>query len=116
MSAEYYLNKGFTPLTQSAAINTVNTISVWVPKAGHSVVITNLFLASDPGGSFTFYWDNGNNAIATYVLNGSASIMPSIGAWASTVSGGRIFLKATAAQSTGGVVNLTGFEIPTSAI
>lgn len=117
MSAtEFYLNKGFTPLTQTAVLNTTNTISVWVSKAGHRVAITNLAFSSDPVGTLTFYWDNGNNAIATYHLFGSVSLTPSIGCWDSTVSGGRIFARASAAQSTGGFINLTGFEIPVTAV
>lgn len=116
MSTEYYLNKGFTALNKSVVISGVGTISVWTPKTGHRVVVTALSVSANPAGTIAFYFDNGDDRIATYNLAASSNISPFIGAWESTVTSGRIFAKLSASQTDGTVVNLTGFEIPTSQI
>lgn len=117
MSHEYYLNKGFTPLTKSVVLSGAGTHSVWIPKSGYRVAVTSLYISSrDVAGTLAFYYDNGNNRIAMYDLAASANVNPVIGGWESTVSGGRIFATKAAIQTDGIFINLTGFEIPTSAI
>lgn len=117
MSTNFYLDKGFTPLAKSVVLSGGGTASVWIPKTGHRVVVTSLFVSSiDTAGTLFFYYDNGNDKIAGYNMAASGSIAPIIGGWESTVSGGRIFVNKTAIQTDGIFINLTGFEIPTSSV
>lgn len=114
---EHYLKQGHTPLVKSGVLSGAGTHSVWIPKAGYRVVVTSLDISSiDAAGTIAFYFDNGNDRIATYALNASATISPVIGGWESTVAGGRIFANRSAIQTNGIAINLTGFEIPISAI
>lgn len=118
MSAhEFYLDKGFTPLSKSVVMSGGGTHSVWIPKAGHRVVVTSAYISSvDVAGTIAFYFDNGNDRIAQYAIAASAAIAPVIGGWESTVTSGRIFANKAAIQTDGLSINLTGFEIPTSGI
>ncbi len=113
----YYLNKGFTPLAKSVVLSGAGTHSVWIPKAGHRVSITSVYISSiDAAGTLAFYFDNGNDRIAQYSLAASAQVQPVIGGWDSTVSSGRIFAVKSAIQTDGISINLTGFEIPIAAV
>ena len=116
MSAtDHFLGKGFTRITKSVVLSGAGTHSVWIPKAGHRVIVTDLFVSSiDVAGTLAFYFDNGNNRIAQYNLTASGSVSPNIGAWESTVVTGRIFAVKNAIQTDGISINLEGFEIPSS--
>lgn len=117
MISEYYLHKGFTLIPRSVVLSGAGTHSVWIPKAGHRVIITSVFISSlDVGGTIAFYFDNGNDRIAQYNIAASGSVSPVIGGWESTVSGGRIFANKNAIQTDGISINLTGFEIPISTV
>ena len=117
MIQTFYLEKGYTPLNKSVQLTAGGTHSVWIPKAGHKVIVTSLYISSiDVAGTIAFYYDNGNDKIAMYAIAASGSVSPVIGGWESTVSGGRIFATKTAIQTDGIFINLTGFEIPQSAI
>ena len=115
-STNYYLTKGFSCLVKSVVVSGTDTMSVWVPKVGHRVVVTSVAISSNPATTIAFYFDNGNDKIAGYNLGASSNISPVIGAWESTVAGGRIFSKQAASQTDGTQINLTGFEIPVSAV
>lgn len=117
MSAtDYFLNKGFTPINKSVVLSGTGTATVWAPLSGYRVIVTALSVSSNPAGTIAFYFDGENSKIAGYNLAASSNISPEIGCWESTVSGGRIFAKLSASQTDGTQINLTGFEIPTSAI
>lgn len=116
MATEYFLNKGFSPINKTIVISGTGTASVWTPKTGHRVIVTALSISSNPAATIAFYFDNGDDKIAGWNLGASSTIAPVIGAWESTVSGGRIFAKLSASQTDGTQVNLTGFEIPTSQV
>lgn len=113
MSAiNYYLSKGYTPLTKSSVISGLGTISLWIPPSDKRVVLTNLSIASNLAGTIAFYFDNGDDRIAAFSLSASTSFAPQIGAWESTVVGGRIFAKiGTASASDAWFVNCTGIEL-----
>lgn len=118
MSAtEFYLSRGHTFLNKSAVLSGGGTNSVWIPKAGHRVAVTSIGITSiDAAGTIAFYYDNGNDRIAMYHLAASASLMPIIGAWESTVAAGRIFAVKSAIQTDGIQINLGGFEIPVTSV
>lgn len=110
---EFYLEKGFRLLSKSVVLTNGGTHSVWIPKAGHRVIVTSLQVTSlDVAGTVAFYFDNGNDKIAMYFLAASGSINPVISGWESTVSGGRIFANKVSNQTDGLQINLGGFEIP----
>lgn len=112
MSAiEFYLEKGYTPINKSVIISGPNTISVWTPITGKRVVLTNMSISANLTGTIAFYFDNGNNRIATYSLSASSTIAPVIGCIESTVVSGAIFARTLPNASDGYYVNLTGFEI-----
>ena len=113
MSAiNFYLSKGYTPLTKSIIVSGLNTIAVWVPPSDKRVVVTDMSLSSNLAGTIAFYFDNGNDRIATYSLGASASFAPQIGAWESTVVGGNIFARiGTTSASDAWFVNVTGVEL-----
>lgn len=114
---DFYLNKGYTLLNKSVVLSGAGTHSVWIPKAGHRVVVTSLGITSiDGAGTIAFYFDNGNDRIAMYALAASANIQPIIAGWESTVAAGRIFAVKNAIQTDGIQINLGGFEIPVTSV
>lgn len=116
MSAiEFYLNKGFTPLNKSTVLSGTGTQSIWTPVAGRTVTVTNVSVSTSLAGTIAFYFED-SSKIAEFVLTGSATIAPNIGAWVSTVVSGNIFAKLVAGATDGVRVNLTGFEIPASSV
>lgn len=118
MSAiEFYLKRGLSPMSKTVAISGVDTISVWVPLTGKEVVVTDLTLSTNVGGTIAFYFDNTTSQkIAEYHLAGSGSFSPVIGAWESTTVSGRIFARVGTSGTNSWNVNMTGFEIPTGTI
>lgn len=113
MSAiNHYLDKGYTPQVRSIIISGLGTITLWAPASDKTVTITDVSIASNLAGTIAFYFDNENDRIASYSLGSSVSFSPSIGAWHSTVVGGRIFAKiGTASASDAWFVNATGVEL-----
>lgn len=112
MSAlNFYLSKGYTPLSKSVVISGPNTITIWTPPSDKRVVITDLSIATNVNGTIAFYFDNGNDRIASFSLSASASLAPQIGAWESTVVGGLIFARTLGNASDGWYVNVTGVEL-----
>lgn len=108
----FYLSKGYTPLTKSIVISGLSTITVWTPPSDKRVVVTDLSLASNLAGTIAFYFDNGDDRIAAFSLSASTSFSPVIGAWESTVVGGRVFARiGTASASDAWFVNATGVEL-----
>ena len=115
--SDFYLSAGRSLIQKSVVLSGAGTHSVWIPKAGHRVVVTDVHVSSiDVAGTLAFYFDNGNSRIAQYALAASGSIAPVIGGWESTVASGRIFANKNAIQTDGISINLEGFEIPISAI
>ena len=100
-------------MTKSVVLTAAGTHSVWIPKSGHRVVVTNVGITSiDAAGTLAFYFDNGNDRIAMYALNASAGIVPGVVHWDSTVVAGRIFANKSAIITDGIQISLGGFEIP----
>lgn len=98
-------------MNKTTAINGANTISVWTPLTGNRVIVTDVSIASNIGGTIAFYFDNTTgNKIAEFMLGASVTVSPTIGAWESTTVSGSIFARVGASATNGCVVNLTGFE------
>lgn len=115
MSAiEFFLNKGFTTMNKSVAIDGLNTIAVWTPVAGNRVYVTDVSVAfAAVGGTIAFYFDTTTAyKIAEFGAAGSVTISPAIGGWESTVVSGAIFARVSNSATNGCRVNLTGFELP----
>lgn len=114
MSAfEAYLNRGYTPVNKTVAVNGADTIAVWTPTTSTRVVVTNLAVARNLAGTFAFYWGNlAGSKVAEFFNSGTAVVNPAIGAWESTMYDRVLFFKGGQSATDGTVVNLTGFEIP----
>lgn len=111
MSAiNFYLKRGYTPITKTVVLSGTGTATIWSPLAGKRVVITNVHISSNPAGTIAFYFED-SAKIAGYNLSASSNIAPLMGAWESTFVGGKIFAKLSASQTDGTQINLTGFEL-----
>jgi len=110
MSNEFYLSRGYTPQVKSVTISGLSTIKVWTPAAGKRVVVTNVSISSNAAGTIAFYFE-GNDRIAQFFRQGSATINPHIGSWESTTVAGGIFAKVNTSETDGVYVNLEGFEM-----
>ena len=110
-ASEFYLNAGYTPTAKSTLIHGVSTISVWTPETGKRVALTGMSVSTNNAGTIAFYFDNGNEKFAEFLLAASSTVVPIIEAIESTVVSGRIFAKVSVSGTDGWRVNLTGFEL-----
>ena len=114
MSAiEHYLRAGYTPANKTVVINGLDTIAVWTPTTSTKIVVTNLSISNNYGGTIAFYWGNlAGTKIAEFLIGSSATIVPAIGVWEGTMYDRTLFAKAGTSGTDGIRVNLTGVELP----
>jgi hypothetical protein len=110
MSAEFYFSKGYTPRCWSATIAGPDTYKIVNPGAGKRVVFTNISISSNVGGTIAFYFE-GNNRIAQFNRQASATINPHISAWENTTVGEGIFAVLKGTATDGCYVNAEGFLV-----
>lgn len=114
MSAtQFYLNQGYTPTWKTVTFDGAGTITVWTPRSSTKIVLTQLVVASNLGGSSAFYF--GNLAGTKIVqFNHAASSAVSIELLADSGTYDRTLVGNVSAAGTDGVkVTAVGFEIPT---
>ena len=113
MSAtNFYLDKGFTPSNRITLINGLDTIAVWTPTTSTRVVLTEMSLSANYGGTIAFYFGNlAGTRFAEFLVGASSTITPAIGAVESTMYDRVIFAKVGTSGTDGWRVNLTGFEL-----
>ena len=111
-ASDYYLNKGFTPTFKTVSFGGAGTITVWTPRASTKIVLTQLVVASNLGGSSAFYF--GNLAGTKIVqFNHAASSVISTELLADAEIYDRTLVGNVSAAGTDGVkVTAIGFEIP----
>ena len=110
--AEFYFSKGYTPIVRSVAVSGLDTFTIAAPGTSNRVVLTNISFSSNAAGTIAFYFE-GNDLIAQYFRQASATVTPQIGAWESTILSGRIFGRLGGVSGTDGCyVNAEGFFIP----
>ena len=115
MSAiNFYLEKGYAPIATTKNISGADTIAVWTPASDKTIFVTNLSIVGGPvTDTISFFFADRQNPvakIATFGLESSITISPSIGGWNSTAVGGAIYARKT--TTLGEItVNLTGFEL-----
>lgn len=111
-AADFFLERGITPQNRTTAINGLDTIAVWTPTTSTRVMLTNMTISNNPAGTIAFYFGNlAGSKFAEFVMAGSSTISPSIGAIECTAYDRVIFAKVSASASDGWRVNLTGFEL-----
>lgn len=113
MSAfEFYKEKGFTPVNKSLVVHEGAAVAAWTPTTSTRIVVTDLSLSANNGSTIVFYWGNvGGSKIAEFLLNGSASITPSIGCWKGTAYDRSLFARMNPGHTAGMHITLTGFEL-----
>src|SRR3990167_942384 len=106
-SFNYFLSKGFTPISKVTTIDGLDTISVWTPVTGNRAFITNVVCSAGAvGATIAFYFDTTTAyKIAEFAVGGSITISPDIGGWESTVVSGRIFARVSNSATNGMRVN-----------
>ena len=110
---DFYLKKGYTPQNRLKIIEESAAVAVWTPTTSTRVTITDVTISTNPATTIAFYWGNvGGSKIAEFLLNGSASITPSIGIWEGTAFDRSLFAVSNIGATDGVRVDLTGFEIP----
>lgn len=114
MSAtQFYLDKGFTPAFRTSTMGGAGTYEVWTPTTSTRIVLTALQVSANAAGTIRFYFGNlAGSKIFEFVLAGSSTIAPVIGAIESTMYDRSIFATVSAVGTEGMKVNLQGFELP----
>ena len=115
MSAiNFFLEKGFSPIAKTKNISGADTVVVWTPDSDKRVFITDVTLVPGPlTDTISFFFADRQNPvakIATFGLEGSATLSPIIGGWESTAVGGAIYARKTTTLGEM-TVNLTGVEL-----
>lgn len=119
MSAtEFYLNKGYTPVFRHRDLSGVGTATVWTPTTSTRIVVTNLAISSNLGGTIAFYWGNSGgpalspeNKLFDFALGSSANIFPAIHL-ESTYYDRILTANVSGGGTNGWKVTAVGFEIP----
>lgn len=109
---EYYLSRGYTPTWKVVTFDGAGTATVWTPRTSTRIVLTQLVVASNLGGSSAFYF--GNLAGTKIVqFNHAASSVISTELLADSGTYDRTLVGNVSAAGTDGVkVTAFGFEIP----
>lgn len=109
---EFYLSKGWTPATRTVNVSGTDTFTVWTPESTKRVIITELTVSTNAAGTIVFYFDHPSEVrIAEFMLGASSTISPMIGAWESTVVGGKIRARTGVGLTDGWRINAVGFEL-----
>ncbi|MEK7178321.1 MAG: hypothetical protein AAB721_01540 [Patescibacteria group bacterium] len=113
-TANFYLEKGFTPAFRTVLVNSAETIAVWTPTTSTRVVLTDLQITSTAqGGTLAFYFGNlAGTKIFEFALSTTTTISPGIGPIESTMYDRIVFVKANPGGDGLYRVNLQGFELP----
>ena len=113
MSAtNFYLEKGFTPTWKTVSFGGAGTITVWTPRTSTRIVLTQLVVASNLGGSSAFYFGNlAGDKIVQFNHAASSVISTELHADSGTMD--RTLVGNVSAAGTDGVkVSAFGFELP----
>lgn len=113
MSAtKFFLEKGFTPTFRSVTTEGAGTYEVWNPTTSTRIMLTELSVSSNLGGTILFSFGNlAGTKFAEFIVGSSATINPSIGAIESTMYDRSIFAAVDGGGTDGFKVNLMGFEL-----
>lgn len=110
---DFYLKKGLTPQFRFQSFGSAGSLAIWTPTTSTKVVLTNLVVASNLGGTFAMYWSrsSGGTKIAEFVLGSSSTITPIIGAIEGTTYDATIWGNVSGGGTDNFKVTAMGFEI-----
>ena len=111
MSKDIYFARGYTPAFRFLSISSVSTVAVWTPTTSTRIVLTDLVVSSNLGGTILFSLGNlAGSRIFEFFVGSSATISPMIGSIESTMYDRAIFASTSQSGSEGWKVTLMGFE------
>lgn len=118
MSEFYYFKKlGYrrlSPTLRTISNATVaGTASIITPTTGARLMITNLVIGSNPGGTIAFYFGGRNDndtKIAMFQLGASSHLNPAIECWESTATDSPLEAMVSTGLTDAWTVNVEGFE------
>mgnify|MGYP001607788181 FL=1 len=118
MSVNFFLEKGYTPLTKSVLVNEAGTVTVWTPTTSAKVVLTGFAVSSNLAGSVSLYWGNlaGTRIFQGYVTGSGTITSPATFLSDSNVYDRTLHFTSTVSGTGGHAVNLQGFEIPQAGV
>lgn len=114
-AADFYLNKGYTQEYRFVSFTAAGTIALWTPRGSARVVITDLSIASNLGGSLSLGWSyaSGGKGVFTAIQAGSTTVSPIIGSIEGTGLAETLWANISSGGSTPSYyITATGFEIP----
>lgn len=115
MSAvNFYLSKGFSPVTKSIYVNEGAAVLAWSPTTSTRIVLTGYTVASSIATSFILSFGlTGGRVIARGFTTASATVNSPDGFMDAEPAYDRaIYFTAKAGATDGGAVSLYGFELP----
>ena len=105
-----FFTKSYTTEFRFAEIiDAASTVTVWTPISGKRIVLTNLTVASGPGGTIQFFFD-GNSRRFEFFAGSSSTITPNIGNMESTLVSQALVARVSGATSGGWRITAQGFE------
>lgn len=114
MSAvDYYISKGYTPTWRHVSTSGAGTIAVWTPTTSTRILLTELTVSSNLGGTILFTFGNlGGSKIFEFFLSSSTTISPFIGAIESTMYDRGLYASVSGGGTDGFKITASGFELP----
>lgn len=114
MSAiEFFLDKGYTPVFRHVSTAGAGTVTVWTPTTSTRLVLTNLTVASNLGGTVLFTLGNlAGTKVFEFNVGGSSTVSPTIGAIESTMYDRSLFAAVSGGGTEGFKITAVGFELP----
>lgn len=90
-----------------------SNITIWTPAASMRVVVTNLNISTNLGGTIRFFFGGAEQyKLAEFFMGGSSTLTPSISAWESTAKDAPLYAVVSASTSNAGwKISAEGFEL-----
>lgn len=90
------------------------TMTIATPTSGAKLVVTNLVIGSNPGGTIAFYfggnYDN-DSKIAMYQIGASSHLAPAIEAWEIPIADAPLEAMVSTGLTDAWTVNVEGFDL-----
>src|SRR6185369_15878177 len=103
MSAyNYYFKLGEMPIRKYKDVSNTGNVVVWTPLTSTRIVLTNLEVASNLGGTIQFYFGGANQIkLAEFSIKASTSISPVLSGWESTAVDAPLYVNASQSGTNG---------------
>lgn len=112
MSRAYFYSQQHTPQFRFTSFDSITTQSIWTPTTSTRVVLTDLTISSNLGGTILITIGNlAGSKVFEFFVGSSSTISPSIGAIESTAYDRSFFAAPSQSGTNGWKVTAMGFEI-----